>query len=122
MATIASQKLLFTYYQRDGVDNTAYHREFTAHVKTIETYGGIGAIGVVPTFVNQELKNMEVNGNCLDAANSSETELPTAKATVHDKFLAGLMLSGANRDRYNALRYELANQYGFGNNLYPQNG
>ena len=120
MATIASQKLLFTYYQRDGVDNTAYHREFMAHVKTIETYGGIGAIGVVPTFVTQELKNMEVNGNCLDAANPSETELATAKATVRDEFLAGLMLSGANRDRYNALRYELANQYGFGNDLYPK--
>ena len=26
MATIASHKLLFTYYQKDGVDNTTYHR------------------------------------------------------------------------------------------------
>jgi hypothetical protein len=60
MATIASQKLLFTYYQHNGVDNTTYHQEFImAHVETIETYGGIGAIGMLPTFVTQELKNME---------------------------------------------------------------
>lgn len=30
------------------------------------------------------------------------------------------MLSGANRDRYGALRNELANQFGFGNDLYPK--
>jgi hypothetical protein len=37
MATIASHKLLYTYYQKDGVDNTTYHRQFMAHVETIET-------------------------------------------------------------------------------------
>ena len=120
MATIASQKLLFTYYQRDGIDNTTYHREFMAHVETIETYGGIGAIGIVPAFVTQELKKMETNGKCLDPASPSDHELAAAKATVRDEFLAGLMLSGANRDRYSALRNELANQYGFGNDLYPK--
>jgi hypothetical protein len=30
------------------------------------------------------------------------------------------MLSRANRDHYNALHNELANQYGFGNDLYPK--
>ncbi len=30
------------------------------------------------------------------------------------------MLSGANYNRFNLLRYELANQYGFGNDLYPK--
>jgi hypothetical protein len=41
MATIASHKRLFTYYQRDGVDNHTYYREFMAHVETIETYVGV---------------------------------------------------------------------------------
>ena len=120
MATIASQKLLFTYYQKDGVSNTDYHREFMARVETIETYGGLGAIGIVPTFVTQALIKMETDGLCLDSKSPSDTELATAKAIVRDEFLAGLMLSGANYNRYNMLRYELANQYGFGNDLYPK--
>jgi hypothetical protein len=49
MATVASHKQLFTYYQKDGVNNHMYHREFLAHVETIKTYGGLGAVGVVPT-------------------------------------------------------------------------
>lgn len=42
MATVASQKKLFTFYQHDGMDNNTYHREFIALVDTIETYGGTG--------------------------------------------------------------------------------
>ena len=120
MATIASQKLLFTYYQKDNVSNTDYHREFMAHVETIETYGGVGAIGIVPAFVTQELHKMESEGLCSDSKSPTDAELATAKATVRDEFLAGLMLSGANYNRYNNLRYELSNQYGFGNDLYPK--
>jgi hypothetical protein len=56
MATVASQKKLFTFFQCDGMDNSSYHREFVAHVETIETYGGMGAIGITPTFVAQSYK------------------------------------------------------------------
>ena len=52
MATVASHKRLFTYYQKDGVNNHTYHHKFLAHVKTIEIYGGFGAVGVVPTFLD----------------------------------------------------------------------
>jgi hypothetical protein len=38
MATVASHKKLFTYFQCDGVDNSTYHWEFMAHIKAIETY------------------------------------------------------------------------------------
>ena len=103
MATIASQKLLFTYYQKDEVSNTDYHREFMAHVETIETYGGVGAIGIVPAFVTQELIKIKTEGSCLDPKVPTDDKLATAKATVRDEFLAGLMLSGANYNRYNVL-------------------
>ena len=42
------------------MDNSSYHREFVAHVETIETYGGTGAIGIMPTFVAQKLHEMHV--------------------------------------------------------------
>jgi hypothetical protein len=58
MATVTSQKELFTFFWRDGMDNSLYHREFVTHVETIETYGGTGAIGITPTFVAQKLHEM----------------------------------------------------------------
>ena len=39
---------------------------------------------------------------------------------VRDEFLGCLMLSGANRDRYAALKTDLHNQYGYGKDLYPK--
>jgi hypothetical protein len=58
MATVASHKRLFTYYQCDGDDNRKYFQEFSAHVETLETYGGIGAIGITPTFLTAKLKEL----------------------------------------------------------------
>ena len=51
MAAVASHKRLFTHYQNDSIDNHSYHREFMAHVETVKAYGGMGTIGVVPTFL-----------------------------------------------------------------------
>jgi len=120
MATVASQKKLFTLFQRDGMDNSSYHREFVAHVETIETYSGMGAIGITPTFVAQKLHEMHAAKLCNDPAKPTDTELAAAHKNVQDKLLAALMLSGTNRDRYGALHNELANQFGFGNDLYPK--
>ena len=39
---------------------------------------------------------------------------------VCDEFLGCLMLSGADRDRYAALKTDLHNQYGYGKDLYPK--
>jgi hypothetical protein len=91
-----------------------------AHVETIETYGGVGAVGIVPAFVTQMLKTMHTDGLCSDPDNPTEVELTAARATVREEFLADLMLSGANRDCYNAFRTKLTNQYAFGNDLYPK--
>ena len=120
MATVASQKKLFTFFQRDGMDNSTYHREFMAHVDTIKTYGGMGAIGITPTFVAQKLQEMVTAGTCQDSTNPSKEELGVAHKDAQDEFLACLMLSGANRERFGPLRNELANQFGFGNDLYPK--
>ncbi len=91
MATVALHKCLFTYYQKDGVDNHIYHRKFLAHVKTIETYGGLGALGVVPTFLGTMLKDMEKIGVIKDATNPSDMERAQAIKAVCNEYLAALM-------------------------------
>jgi len=120
MVTVASQKKLFTFFLRDGMDNSSYHREFIAHVETIKTYGGTGAIGITPTFVAPKLQEMHAVQLCTNPAKPTDSELALVNKTVRDEFLAALMLSGANQDRYGALRNELTNQFGFGNDLYPK--
>ena len=119
-ATVRSLKKLFTFYQRDGMDNASYHKEFMAHVETIETYGGMGAIAITPTLVKQKLIDLTSESKCTDPNNPSSAELAMAHKLVCEEFLAALMLDGAHRERYGALRNELTNQYGFGNNLYPK--
>ena len=120
MATVASHKKLFTFFQRDGVDNSSYHREFIALVETIKTYGSHGAIKITPTFVTKKLQEMHAAGTCTTVASPTNDELAAANSSVREEFLAALMLSGANQDRCGALWNELANQYMFDNDLYPK--
>jgi len=80
MATVASHKKLFTYFQCDGVDNSSYHREFIDLVETIEMYGGHGAIGITPTFVAQKLQEMHAAGTCTNVASPTTDERATASS------------------------------------------
>ena len=63
---------------------------------------------------------MHAAGTCTDVTYPTKNELAAAHLSVRKEFLAALMLSGANRDCYGALRNELANQYTFGSDLYPK--
>ena len=54
MATVVSHKKLFTYYQCNGVD----YQEFTLYYGTLETHGGIGAIGITPAFSQQSFRSL----------------------------------------------------------------
>jgi hypothetical protein len=119
MATVASHKKLFTYYQKDGVDNHKYYQEFCAHVETLETYGGIGAIGITPLFLSTKLAKLAKEGIISSATSPSDNKRMKAILLVQDEFLGCLMLSGANRDRYAILKSDLHNQYGYGTDLYP---
>jgi hypothetical protein len=110
VAMVASHKRLFTYYQHDGNDNDKYFQEFSAHVKTLETYGRIGAIGITPTFLTAKLKELAAAREIFSAAAPSDAERMAAIKMVHDDFLGCFMLSGANRDRYAALKTDLHNQ------------
>ena len=87
MATVASHKRLFTYYQKDGVDNHTYHQEYLAHIKTIKTYGGVGAIGVTPTFITTKLKDMaaDIPPLLVDAKNPTNAERTAAIKAIRDE-------------------------------------
>jgi hypothetical protein len=120
MATVALHKRLFTYYQRNGDDNHKYFQEFSAHVETLETYGGISAIGITPTFLIAKLKELAAAGVISSATAPTDAEPMATIKLVRDEFLGCLMLSGANRDRYAALKADFHNQYGYGKDLYPK--
>jgi hypothetical protein len=119
MATVASHKHLFTYYQQDGDDNHKYYQEFCTHVKTLKTHGRIGAIGITPTFLTAKLKDLAI-ADTISSANPTDPERLLAIKQCRDEFLGCLMLSGTNKDHYAALKLDLNNQYGFGKDLYPK--
>jgi hypothetical protein len=120
MATVASHKRLYMHYQRDGVDNNTYYKEFIAHVETIETYGGMGLIGIIPTFVAARIKLLAAEGKIKDAAKPTPAERDMAIRQIHDEYLGALMLSGCNRERFSHLRTDLQNQFGYGTDNYPK--
>ena len=120
MAAVASHKRLFTYYQCDTDDNHKYYQEFCAHVETLETYGGIGAVGVTPTFLVAKLKDLALEKVIQDANNPTDAERLIAINQCRYDFLRCHMLSGTNQDRYAGLKSDLNNQYGFGKDLYPK--
>jgi hypothetical protein len=120
MATVATHKRQFPNYQQDGDDSHKYYQEFCAHVETLETYGGIGAIEITPTFLTAKLKDLAIAGTISSATNSTDPEYLLAITQCRDKFLGCLMLSGANKDSYAALKLDLNNQYGFRKDLYPK--
>jgi hypothetical protein len=120
MATVASHKHLFMHYQKDTIDNHTYHQEFLTHVKTIETCGGIGAVGLVPTFLATKTKELANARMITDADNPTDAERAIAVAAVCEEYLAALMLSGTHRECFGNLRMDLKNQYGYGDNRYPK--
>ena len=71
-------------------------KKFCAHVKTLETYGGIGAVGVTPTFLAAKLKDLAVEKVIQDANDPTDTERLIAIKQCRDEFLGCLMLSSAN--------------------------
>jgi hypothetical protein len=48
------------------------------------------------------------------------TTLFAATGNICDEYLAALMLSGSNRDKFSPLCMDLKNQFGFGEDHYPK--
>ncbi len=97
MAIVVAIKKLSNFFQKTKQSNADYHKDFMTMLKVIKEYGGAGSMTHFPNM----LKQLETNGTDLSKATSEQ--LKDGKKTVCEKFLAALMLSGANGAKYNDL-------------------
>jgi hypothetical protein len=85
-----------------------------ALVKVIEEYGGAVSLTQFPNMIRKELSSK----NIADMSKAMPDELKEAKSIVRDKFLAALMLNGANAAKYNKLKHGMAENYVTGTSEY----
>jgi hypothetical protein len=95
--------------------NADYHKEFMAMLEVIEEYGGIGSLTHFSNLLKQELE-----GKGLDLSKATAEELKEGKKTVREKFLAALMLNGANETKYNNLKRSMKENFMAGTSTYPK--
>ena len=69
-----------------------------------------------PNMIRKEMSSK----NIADMSKVTPNELKEAKGIVRDKFLAALMLNGANAAKYNELKHSMAENYVTGTNEYPE--
>jgi hypothetical protein len=115
MAIVAAIKNLFYFFQTRDQANADYHEEeFMAMMEVIEEYGGAGSLTHFPNLLKQELKAKE-----LDLSTATAEELKEWKKTVREKFLAALMLIGADGRKYNNLKRSMKENFVMGTSTYP---
>jgi hypothetical protein len=93
MSIVGAFKNLFFFWQKPDQANADYHEDFMALVKVIEEYGGPGSITHFSNMIKKELK---LKNPCVDMSKETPNQMKEAKKTVGEKFLAALMLDGAN--------------------------
>jgi len=86
-----------------------------AMVEVIEEYGGAGSLMYFPNMIKKELES-----KIIDMDKASGSEMRDAKKIVRNKFLAALMLSRANREKYGELKCSMAENYVTGTSKYPK--
>ncbi len=84
-------------------------------LEVIKEYGGAGSMTHFPNMLKREL---ETNGTDLSKATSEQ--LKDGKKTVCEKFVAALMLSGANEAIYNDLKRGMKENFVTGTSKYPE--
>jgi hypothetical protein len=115
MVIVAAMKNLFYFFQEAEQSNAFYHEDFTAMLEVIEEYEGTGSMTHFPNMLKQELDTDGVN---LSKATSDQVK--EGKKTICDKFLAALMLSGANGAKYNNLKQSMKENFVTGTSKYPE--
>jgi hypothetical protein len=115
MAIVAAIKNQFYFFHKCDQANADYHKEFMAMMEVIEEYGGAGSLTHFLNLLKQELKAKE-----LDFSTATAEELKEGKKTTCKKFLAALMLNGANGTKYNDLKRRIQENFVMGTGTYPR--
>jgi hypothetical protein len=115
MTIVAAIKNLFFSFQKGDQANADYHKEFMAMMEVVEEYRGAGSLINFPNLLKQELKAKELN-----LSTTTTEELKEGKKTVWEKFLAALMLNGANGTIYNNLKRSMKEIFAMGTSTYPK--
>jgi hypothetical protein len=115
MAIVAAIKNLFYFFQKNNQSNMDYHEDFIPMLEVIKDYGGAGSMTHFPNMLKKEIKSMGT-----DLAKATSDQLKQTKKTVRNKFLAALMLSGANGAKYNDLKRNMKENFVTGTSRYPE--
>ncbi len=118
VAIVAAIKNLLYFFQKATQTNSDYQEDFLVMVEVIKEYRGAGLLTYFPYMIKKEVIAVKAANNNTGATTGEETK--EAKKIVRDKFLAALMLSGANRDRYSDLKRSMAENYVMGTREYPK--
>jgi hypothetical protein len=114
IAIVAAIKNLLYFYQKGDQANMDYHKEFMAMMEVIEEYGGAGSLTHFPNLLKRELEAIG-----LDLSAATAEDLKEGKKNVQQKFLAALMLNGANGTKYNNLTRSMQENFVMGTSTYP---
>jgi hypothetical protein len=115
MAIVVAINNIFYFFQKAEQSNADFHEDFMAMLKVIEEYRGTGLMTHFPNMLKQEL---EANG--IDLSEATNEHLKDGKKTVRKKFLAALMLSGANGAKYNDLKQGMKENFVTKTSKYPE--
>jgi hypothetical protein len=113
---VAIKNLLY-FFQRATQTNSDYQVDFLLMVEVIKEFGGAGLLTYFPNMIKKEVVAVKTANNNMGAMTGDETK--EAKKIMQDKFLAALMLSGANCNRYGDLKRSMAENYATGTSKYP---
>jgi hypothetical protein len=116
MLIVKLLKNLVYFFQKPDQTNSEFHEDFMALVEVIEEYGGTGSLTHFPNMIKKEL----LSKNIMDPSKASADDLKEAKGVVREKFLAALMLNGANASKYGELKRSMAENYVTGTSEYPE--
>jgi len=113
MVIVVAIKNLFYFFQKAEQSNVEYHKDFMAMLKVIEEYGGAGSMTHFPNMLKREI---EADGT--DMSKATNEQMKEGKKAVCEKFLAALMLSGANGAKYNDLNRGMKENFVTGTSAY----
>jgi hypothetical protein len=96
--------------------NSEFHEDFMVLVEVIKEYGGTESLTHLPNMIKKEL----LSKNIMDPSKATADELKEAKGIIREKFLAALMLNGANASKYGELKRSMAENYVTEMSEYPE--